>query len=142
MQRLAPSKLDALALRLEEIALEEEHIRTQIREQVATFGSTPPRAEKSQRLETEQFRFTLSSSNRTEIRNTEVERIRQACPTTLFSSLFVPVIKYKLAARSMMLLSAPLPDDAPRNLRAMFANAVQIIEDSPRLKIERAEIPA
>src|SRR6266536_1293591 len=129
MQRLPPAKLDALALRLEEIALEEEHIREQIREQVSTFGSTPPRAEKSQRLETEQFRFTLSTSNRTEIRNTEVERIRQACPTSLFSSLFVPVIKYKLAARSMMLLSAPLPEDAPRNLRAMFANAVQIIED-------------
>ena len=50
MQRIPPAKLDALALRLEEIALEEEHIRTQIREQVATFGSTPPRAEKSQRF--------------------------------------------------------------------------------------------
>lgn len=142
MNRLPASKLDALGLRLEEIAAEEEQIRTQVREQIENFGSIPPRAEKSRRLETEQFRFTLSSSSRTEVKDAEVERIKEACPQTIFSQLFIAVTKYKLAKSATMLLAATLPEEAPRNLRAMFARAVQIVEDSPRLKIERIEVAA
>jgi hypothetical protein len=137
MRHLPPSELDALGLRLEEIAAEGERIREQIREQIENFGFTPPRAEKSRRLETEEFRFTLSSSSRTEIRDTDVERIKGACPASLFSQLFTTVTKYKLAKSATMLLSGTLPEDAPRNLRILFARAVQIVEDSPRLKIER-----
>jgi hypothetical protein len=142
MQRLAPAKLDALGLRLEELAAEQEQIREQIKEQIENFGSIPPRAEKSKRVEGEQFRFTLSSSSRTEIRDADVERIKEACPKPLFSQLFIEVTKYKLAKTATMLLSATLPEDAPRNLRVMFQKAVQIVEDSPRLKIERVEVPA
>jgi hypothetical protein len=139
MKRLPPSELDSLGARLEEIAAEEEEIRTQLREQITEFGSIPPRAEKSRRIETQEFRFTLSSSSRTEIKDAEVERIKEACPRPLFSKLFVEVTKYKLAKSATFLLSAALPEDAPRNLRAMFSRAVQIIEDSPRLKIERVQ---
>ncbi len=142
MRRLPPSDLDALGLRLEAIALEEEQIRTRIREQITEFGSVPPRAEKSRRIESEQFRFTLSSSSRTEIKDAEVERIKEACPRPLFAKLFIEVTKYKLAKSATLLLAASLPEEAPRNLRALFAKAVQIIEDSPRLKIERVEVPA
>jgi hypothetical protein len=139
MKRLPPSELDSLGARLEEIAAEEEEIRAQLREQITEFGSIPPRAEKSRRIETQQFRFTLSSSSRTEIRDADVENIRQACPVPLFAKLFVAVTKYKLAKTATMLLAAPLPEDAPRNLRTLFSRAVQIIEDSPRLKIERVQ---
>jgi hypothetical protein len=139
MRRLSPSDLDQLGERLEEIAAEEEKIRAQLREQIENFGSVPPRAEKSRRIEAEEFRFTLSQSSRTEIRDADVERIKEACPAPLFSQLFVAVTKYKLAKSATMLLAATLPEDAPRNLRTMFQKAVQIVEDSPRLKIERIQ---
>lgn len=142
MRRLPASDLDALGLRLEEIAAEEEKIRAQIKEQIEAFGSIPPRAEKSRRLEAEEFRFTLSSSSRTEIRDADVLRIKEACPAPLFSQLFVEVTKYKLAKSATMLLAAKLPEGAPRNLRTMFSQAVQIVEDSPRLKIERIQAEA
>jgi hypothetical protein len=142
MRRLSLSDLDQLGQRLEEIAAEEEKIRAQLREQIENFGSVPPRAEKSRRIEAEEFRFTLSSSSRTEIRDADVERIKEACPASLFSQLFVAVTKYKLAKSATMLLAATLPEDAPRNLRTMFQKAVQIVEDSPRLKIERIQTEA
>jgi hypothetical protein len=124
MRRLPPSELDALGSRLEEIAAEEDKIREQMREQIENFGFTPPRAEKSRRLETEQFRFTLSSSSRTEIRDADVERIKEACPASLFSQLFIAVTKYKLAKSATLLLSTTLPEEAPRNLRTMFARVL------------------
>ena len=141
MRRLSATDLDELGERLEMLAMEEEKIRLLLREQINEFGSIPPRAEKSRRLETEEFRFTLSSSSRTEIRDADVERIREACPQSVFEKLFVTVTKYKLAKSATMLLAATLPEDAPRNLRTLFARAVQIVEDSPRLKIERVEVP-
>lgn len=142
MRRLSPSELDKLGLRLEELSTEQDQIRTQLREQVENFGSIPPKAEKSRRLDGSEFRFTVSSSSRTEIRDADVERIREACPAPLFSKLFLAVTKYKLAKSATMLLSSTLPEDAPRNLRVLFSKAVQIVEDSPRLKIERIEVPA
>ena len=142
MRRLSQSDLDNLGIRLEEIAAEQECIREQLREQIENFGSIPPKAEKSRRLEGDQFRFTLSSSSRTEIRDADVERIREACPDSLFSKLFTAVTKYKLAKSATLLLSATLPEEAPRNLRVLFSKAVQIVEDSPRLKIERIEVEA
>src|SRR5947207_4311707 len=106
MRRLPSSDLDALGLRLEELAAEEDKIRSQIKEQIETFGSIPPRAEKSKRVEGEEFRFTLSSSSRTEIRDADVVRIKEACPASLFSQLFLEVTKYKLAKSATLLLSA------------------------------------
>lgn len=142
MKRYTASELDQLGTRLEELAEEEKLIREQLREQVEQFGSIPPKAEKSKRIEGEAFRFTVSHSSRTEIRDADVESIRAACPTSLFERLFVAVTKYKLAKSATMLLAQPLPEDAPRNLRVMFSKAVQIVEDSPRLKIERVEVTA
>jgi len=142
MRRLSQSDLDNLGIRLEEIAAEQDCIREQLREQIENFGSIPPKAEKSRRLEGDQFRFTLSTSSRTEIRDADVERIREACPQPLFAKLFTAVTKYKLAKSATLLLSATLPEDAPRNLRVLFSKAVQIVEDSPRLKIERIEVEA
>jgi hypothetical protein len=68
MERLPPSDLDAIAVRLEEIQLEEETLRSQLLEQVQEFGFTPPRAERSKRLVGTLFQFTLSRSLTTEIK--------------------------------------------------------------------------
>jgi len=140
MRRLSPGDLDAAATRLEEIGLEEENLRSELREQVEVFGFTPPRAEKSKRLLGAEWEFTLSSSQSTEIRDAEVERIRTACTTRLFAQLFIAVTKYKLASGATALLSGKLPATAPRNLRRMFSQAVQMKDGSPRLRIEKVVV--
>lgn len=137
MKRLSPAELDAVAVRLEQIEVEEDALRSQLVEQVQEFGFTPPRAEKSKRLLGTAFEFTLSSSQSTEIRDAEVERIRAVCPSRIFGQLFLVVTKYKLASGATALLASKLPEAAPRNLRLMFSRAVQMKEGSPRLRIER-----
>jgi hypothetical protein len=139
IRRLSASELDNIGLRLAAIDAEEERLHAQLEEQIQEFGSTPPRAEKSKRIETTQYKFTLSTSTTTEIFDAEVERIRDACPSSLFEQLFVTVKKYKLAKAATMLLAGTLPENAPRNLRQMFSKAVMVSEGSPRLRVEKLE---
>lgn len=136
MKRLSTSELDQIGLRLEEIAEEEERLRGDLKLQLEEFGFSPPRSEKSKRLETASYRFTLSSSSNTEIRDAEVERIRANCPNFLFQKLFVEVTKFKLASGATTLLAGTLPEEAPRNLRQMFSKAVVVTDGSSRLKVE------
>jgi hypothetical protein len=137
LRRLSLPELDTIGRRLEEIAQEEEELRAKVTEQIQEFGFTPPRADKSKRLQAQAFQFTLSSSSTTEIRDAEVERIRDTCPDGLFAQLFVTVTKYKLTKSATTLLAGTLPEGAPRNLRMMFSRAVQVVEGSPRLRIEK-----
>jgi len=134
---MSAAELDNAAVRLEELDLDIRLLRDKLREQIAEFGSTPPRAEKSKRLVGNLYQFTLSTSTKTEVRDAEVERIAELCPESLFFRLFRKVIKYKLCDGASMVLAGKLPDCAPRNLRQMFARAVVVKEDSPRLKVER-----
>jgi hypothetical protein len=94
MMRLSPWELDAAVARLERIGLEEKRLRSELLEQVTEFGFTRPRAEKSKRLLGNEFEFTLSRSQSTEIRDAEVEGIRTVCPSRLFGQLFLVVTKY------------------------------------------------
>ena len=137
MKRLSPNELDEIGRRLAEIGEEEERLRGQLKEQIGEFGFTPPRAEKSKRLEGSEYYFTLSSSSSTEVRDSEVERIAEACPASLFTQLFIKVTSYKLSKTANVLLSGTLPAEAPRNLRQMFAKAVKVSDGAPRLRIEK-----
>lgn len=139
MKRMTPHDLDEAAGRLEQIGLEEEKLRSKLLEQIEEFGFTPPRAEKSKRLEGSLYQFTVSRGIATEIKDSEVEKIRQACPGTLFDRLFRSVTKYKLAEGATLVLASRLPVDAPRNLRMMFNRAVTTTESAPRLRIEKSE---
>jgi hypothetical protein len=132
-------ELDVAAARLEQIHMEEEKLRSQLQEQVEEFGFTPPRAEKSKRLVGTLYEFTVSRGLTTEIKDSEVERIRQVCPGILFDRLFRTVTKFKLAEGATMVLASRLPADVPRNLRLMFSRAVETKETAPRLRIEKAE---
>jgi hypothetical protein len=136
---MTPQELDDAAVRLEEIGLEEEKLRSKLQEQIEEFGFTPPRAEKSKRLEGSLYQFTVSRGLTTEIKDAEVERIRQICPGVLFDRLFRTVTKFKLAEGATLVLASRLPVDAPRNLRLMFSRAVETKETAPRLRIEKAE---
>ena len=136
---MTAEELDVTAARLEQIRMEEEKLRSQLQEQVEEFGFTPPRAEKSKRLAGTLYEFTVSRGLATEIKDVEVERIRQVCPGILFDRLFRTVTKFKLAEGATTVLASRLPVDAPRNLRLMFSRAVETKETAPRLRIEKAE---
>jgi hypothetical protein len=137
---MTPQELDDAAARMDELRLEEEGLRSKLQEQVEEFGFTPPRAEKSKRLEGAAYQFTVTRGLTTEIKDAEVERIRQVCSTLLFDRLFRTVTKFKLADGATMALASRLPPDAPRNLRLMFSRAVETKETAPRLRIEKAAI--
>lgn len=94
-KRMTADELDHAAIRLEEIGLEEERLRSKLLDQVNNFGFTPPRAEKSKRLAGSLFQFTVSRGVTIEVKDAEVERIRQICPGLLFDSLFRTITKYK-----------------------------------------------
>jgi hypothetical protein len=138
MRRLPPAELDAIGVRLEQIELEEETLRSQLLEQVQEFRFTPTRADRSKRLVGSLFQFTLSRSLTTEVKDAEVERIRAVCRGDIFDRLFRTVTRYKLAEGATLVLADHLPPDAPRNLRLMFSRAVETKESSPRLRIEKA----
>ena len=139
VRRMTPQELDETAARLEEIAVEEELLRSNLQEQVEAFGFTPPRAEKSKRLTGALYQFTVTRGVTTEIKDAEVERIRQTCPAELFERLFRAVTKFKLAEGATRVLADRLPSYAPRNLRMMFSRAVTTTESAPRLRIEKSE---
>ena len=136
---MTPRELDDAAIRLEEIGAEEEKLRSKLLREVEQFGFTPPRAEKSKRLEGSAYQLTVSRGLTTEIKDSEVERIRQACPSLLFDSLFRTITKYKLAEGATSILARRLPPDAPSRLRMMFSRAVETKETSPRLRIEKLD---
>jgi hypothetical protein len=137
VKRMTVDELDLVAARLEHIRREEETLRLKLQEQVEEFGFTPPRAEKSKRLAGTLYQFTVSRGVTTEIKDVEVERIREICPGVLFDRLFRTVTKFKLADTATQVLASRLPVDAPRNLRLMFSRAVETKETAPRLRIEQ-----
>jgi len=139
VKRLTDEELDAKAIRLEEIEAEADALRSTMRDQVEEFGFTPVRSEKSKRLSGELYQFTLTRGVSVEIKDAEVERLRQVCPGTLFDRLFRTVTKFKLVEGASMVLAGRLPVDAPRNLRLMFSRAVETKETAPRLRIEKVE---
>lgn len=136
---MSAAELDKAALRLEEIELETGAIRAKLQEQIDTFGSIPPRSEKSKRLQTEAYQFTLSTSTSTEIRDAEVLHIKELCSDEVFSSLFQQVTKFKLASSAMRVLAGTLPKNSPSNLRKLFSQAVVLKEGALRLRIEKLE---
>lgn len=137
-KRMSAGELDAAAAQIEELEEHAQELRQELKEQVEAFGSTPPRAEKSKRLLGDLYQFTLSASITTEVKD-EVLKIATVCKPSLFSRLFKPVTRYKLIDGASMLLAGTLPEDAPRNLRQMFAKAVVTKESAPRLRIEKLD---
>jgi hypothetical protein len=140
MKQMTAQELDVAAARLEQIELEDEKLRSALREQVQAFGFSPPRSEKSKRLLGNLYQLTASCGLTTEVKDSEVERIRGVCPGVLFDRLFKTVTKFKLTNGAMQVLAGRLPADAPRNLRLMFSRAVETKESSPRLRIEKVGV--
>jgi len=139
MRRMSEKELDNTAERLQEIQVEEEVLRATLLEQVEAFGYTPPRADKSKRLDGSVYEFTVTRGFITEIKDTAVQRIRESCPRALFDQLFQTVTKFKLAEGAHRVMADRLPNFAPRHLRMWFNRAVVTTETGPRLRIEKIE---
>lgn len=137
MQRLSPVKLDKLCFRVKKIEAEAEAIRDDLKRQVAEYGFIPPRSDRSRRLLGEAYEATLSTSTSLEVHDSEVERIKECCPANLFAKLFWSVTKWKICGGATEFLAGPLGEDAPRNLRTLFAKAVVVKESTPRLSIKQ-----
>jgi hypothetical protein len=107
-------------------------------------GTTPPRAEKSLRLEGDEWEVTVSEGQGVSVKKPAVEKIfkslkRCGLHLTLFRDLFVAENTYKLQKGAQALMAKPLPTGAPSNLRKLFAEAVQIKDKAPRLTVEPKE---
>jgi len=139
MTRLSTAELDKKATRLAELDQEADDLREELKRQVDEFGFTPARAEKSKRLVGDKFQFTLTQGTTTEVKDAEVERIKDACPVDIFAKLFKQVTRYKLSNGATAFLAGILPEHAPRNLRQMFSRAVETTTTAPRLRIEPAK---
>ncbi|MGE0407463.1 MAG: hypothetical protein AB7O65_14300 [Candidatus Korobacteraceae bacterium] len=139
IRRLTPAELDAKASRMKQLEAEADELRAELLYQVQAFGSVPPRAEKSRRLETDSWKLTASVSQRVEVHDKEVQSLKQVCEPQVFECLFSEVIKYNVARGAMALLSGVLPEGSPRNLRKLFHQAVTFRESSPSLKLDRKD---
>jgi hypothetical protein len=104
-------------------------------------GVTPPRAEKSLRLEGDEWEVTVSEGQSVSVKKAAVAKIftalkRKGLHLTFFRKLFKEEKTYKLAKGAQELMSKTLPEGAPSNLRKLFTAAVQIKDKAPRLSVD------
>lgn len=136
--KLSVKALDELCDRRATLTEELKKLNATLQDQVQNHGFTPPRANKSKRLQGERWQMTVTIGTSTEIRDNVVEVIERACPAALFEKLFQKVTSYKLVAGATQLLAAPkLPEGAPKNLRTSFFKAVQTEPKAPSLSVKR-----
>jgi hypothetical protein len=110
-------------------------------EMTKLHGTTPPRAEKSLRIEGDEWEVTVSEGQSVSVKKAVVSKIfaalkRKGLHLTFFRDLFTEEKTYKLAKGAQELMSKPLPAGAPSNLRKLFTEAVQIKDKAPRLTVE------
>jgi hypothetical protein len=142
------AEIDALAALYDDaksnVAIAEERViifGSQLLEMVKEHGTTPPRAEKSLRLEGDEWEVTVSEGQGVTVKKAAVEKIFKALKKaglhlTFFRKLFKEETSYKLAKGAQSLMAQTLPEGAPSNLRKMFTDAVQIRDKAPRLTVE------
>jgi hypothetical protein len=141
LKRMSAMDLDKAAEMLTELEQDVEDLRERLRQQIQQYGFTPPRSEKSKRLQGLEYQFTLSTSTATEVNDFEAQKIATVCEPEVFNLLFKPVTHYKVAlGASAMLARTPLPAGLPSTIRAMWARAVTFKENKPRMRIERIGI--
>jgi hypothetical protein len=116
----------------------------QLIEMTQRHGGTPPKAEKSLRIEGDDWIVTVSEGQSVTVKKAAVEKIftslkRCGLHLTFFRDLFVAESTYKLQKGAQALMAKPLPSGAPSNLRKLFADAVQIKDKAPRLTVDPKE---
>jgi len=139
MRRMSADQLDLQAVRLEKLEAEYDQLREELKAQVAEYGSTPARAEKSKRLTGNLYQFTVSEGSSTEIKDTEVLRLKEVCEPAVFEKLYREETVYKQSKGFQEFLAGTLPKNAPRNLRQLFARTYTVKPKGPSLTIKKLE---
>jgi hypothetical protein len=153
--KLKPQTVDQLAkdflsLKLKQEALDEEiHLaKERLLLMVKQYGAVPAKADKSKRVIGELYEVTATYGTSTSVDTRAAEQLmlvmieagmKKEQASALFESLFTFQPKYALASTALKAI-CKLPKGAPRNLRALFNNAVKVTEKSPTLSV--AEIGA
>lgn len=135
-------KYDAMKSTIDTYKAEAEEVREQLLTLVQTWGSCPPGATKSKRIEGDVWEVTASAAQSVEVKQGVVQRIftilkDAGLHLTFFTKLFKKEESYRLQPGAQQLMAQPLPPTAPRNLRKLFTEAVQIKDKNPSLKVER-----
>jgi|SRR5579884_395402 len=147
-ETLTAKEIDELAFKYDQLDAEiEKQKETLSRKKdelirlTQTHGTVPPRAVKSKRIEGEEWEVTVSMGQSVEINGNAVVKIRKALYAKrlvdFFARLFEKVESYKMVKGAQELMAKPLPPTAPRKLRQWFAEAVQINDKNPSLKVAR-----
>ena len=114
-------------------------LRDELMEQVESRGYIPPRAEKSKRLTGVEYQVTVSRSHSVLVNSRQAEKVQLACmragKPALFKRLFRRQFIYQVAEGAMELLRGQLPEGSPRQIRKLFAGAVSIDPNAPRLEV-------
>ena len=136
------AKYDAMKATLDTYKTDADQVREQLLTMVQKWGSCPPGATKSKRIEGDVWEVTASAGQTVEVKQSVVTRIftilkDAGLHLTFFNKLFKKEETYRLRPGAQELMASPLPKLAPRNLRQLFADAVQIKEKAPSLKVER-----
>jgi hypothetical protein len=115
----------------------------QLIEMTQLHGVTPPRAEKSLRIEGDEWEVTVSEGQSVSVNKTAAAKVlaslKRAGLMPFFRKLFIVEAQYKLAKGAQALIALPLPKGAPSNLRKLLAAAVQIKDKAPRLTVDPKE---
>lgn len=120
--------------------------RARLIELTREYGSTAPRAWKTRRLCGSDYEIRVSEAQEITVDMRAAMRVKHACIRSgtgrLFRRLFRKVETFILAPGAERLLDqARLPEDAPRNLRALFARAVRVRELAPHVEVGKREKP-
>lgn len=146
MKGPSPIEIDALAsnylAQKQVVQIAQDNLGTlhdELLEICEQYGT--PHAEKSRLLLGDEFKVVRSKKQSTSVDQPLVAKLytvlkKRRC-FHVFFLLFKVVVKYEVAPTAEKLLAAPeLPKRAPRNLRALFAEAVHVADKSPSLSVE------
>jgi hypothetical protein len=119
-------------------------LRRMLIELVLEHGEIPPRASKLWLFRTKVHEVRVTKGTEITIDTRVAKKLKQACLLSgdgrVFRKLFRKVETFVLAGGAHQLIKlSKLPPRAPRNLRSLFARAIQVRELAPQLEVRKLE---
>jgi hypothetical protein len=144
IDRLAEACLKEKAV-ADRVAADYAEVREGIAEAVEMWGSLAPRSGKTKMLAGRKFELRVSARSEITVDPAKALVIEDLCrfggERWLFPKLFRSVPHFILADGAYGVINARLPAGAPRNLRALFARAVQVRALAPQLEVRKRDEP-
>jgi hypothetical protein len=117
-----------------------QNARAELLELVHQFGSTPPKADKSKRVEGNLWQVTAQYGHSITVDDVAADRLLEACVSSLgpkkggrfFHRIFQSSIRYSLCEGAYELIASSSVAD---KMRSLFSAAVKIVPKAPALKV-------